>query len=406
MNALIATIARAELRRRVVGLVALVYGVVGTLVGVASHRTGSYPVLTDAVANLEYLGGLLMAAGALIAVRPIEFGVARELLLCGIGWRRRSIATAIVAIGCALTIWALGNVLTALALRALFAGRHAPTTLTAGSQSALLVVAAGVALVSCAALLGCAIGGRCRTRATAVAIVGALAVAPLVLLLFGSFPPALWLRALCPTALGNGLIEAYAGVRGTPLVRFGAPLLYLVVALCLVLTSHAPGVRRARRAANDDPGARPRAPGRAWASLLVPAAMLAVAATAFGYVAPQRTARAIPWWLRGDWLADQARKTTSAPVARAYVVAILHGDGRALGRLGAPDAEPPDPVLAAAVRRAASIRDVRFVYDDHVPAGTVVVTLGAAREEVDVTVCSVRTSAGWRVERLSSAGLC
>jgi hypothetical protein len=413
LRSLAGCIARAELRPRTVVLAVLGYGIAGAAIGLANHRTGAYPILTDSVTNLDYLAGVLIAAAALMTVRATEFGVDRELFLAGISPRRRAIASALVAAGVAVAIWAGGNATTVLLLVPALAGRDASFTLVSGASGLAAAIVAGLGLVVCYALMGTALGTRTRTRAVVITVVGTIAVIPLLLAMFGAFPPALWLRSLCPTAFPRGIIEAYGDVRGDALFRWGVPLAYLAVATWLIATTRAPWSRAVQPGAggapepSGDPGRDRVTRWRAvWSSAAVPAGALIVAAAVFGYVVPARTAGIIPWWLHGDWLADEARGTASGPVARAYMDAVLAGRPAAEKRLSLGGTNVLDPVVRAKIRRAGRARSVRYAYDDAVPAGTVIVTLGSRGREIDMTVCARRTRAGWRVRKLSASGLC
>jgi hypothetical protein len=112
-------------------------------------------------------------------------------------------------------------------------------------------------------------------------------------------------------------------------LRWGVPLVYLAAATWLVATARAPWLRGVRRDAAGAPTESTGDPGddrvtrwrAVWSSAAVPAGALIAAGAVFGYVVPARTAAVIPWWLHGDWLADEARGTASGPVAGAYMEA-------------------------------------------------------------------------------------
>jgi hypothetical protein len=413
LRSLAGCIARAELRPRTVALATLAYGIAGAAIGLANHRAGAYAILTGSVTNLEYLAGVLIAAAALMTVRATEFGVDRELFLAGITPRRRAIASALVATGVAVTVWAGGNAITVLLLLPVLAGRGPSFTLVSGASGPPAAIVAGLGLVVCYALVGTALGTRSRARAAVITVVGTIAVIPLILVLFGTFPPALWLRSLCPTAFPRGIIEAYDDVRGGALYRWGVPLAYLAGAVWLIATTRAPWSRALR----SDPTGAAEPAGDAgrdrvtrWravrSSAAVPVGALIASAAVFGYVVPARTAGIIPWWLHGDWLADEVRGTASGPVARAYMDAVLAGRPAAERRLSLAGTSVLDPTVRARIRRAGRVRSVRYAYDDAVPAGTVIVTLGSRGREIDMTVCARRTRAGWRVRKISASGLC
>lgn len=409
LSSLAGCIARAELRPRTVVLAVFAYGIAGAAIGLAQHRTGAYPILTGAVTNLDYLAGVLIAAAALMTVRATEFGIDRELFLAGITPRRRALAAAVVAAGVAVAIWAAGNALTMLLLVPALAGRDTSFALASGPSGPAAAIVAGLALVIGYAFLGTALGTRARTRAAVITVVGTIAVIPLILALFGSFPPALWLRSLCPTAFARGTIERYEDVRGAALFRWVVPLAYLTAAAWLVAATRGPWSRAVRRDAGDAPeptGHRVTRWRAAWSSVAVPFGALVAAAAVFGYVVPARTADIIPWWLHGDWLADEARGTASGPVARAYMDAVLARRPGAEKRLSVAGSSVLDPVLRSKIRRAGSVRSVRYAYADAVPAGTAIVTLGPRGRTIDMTVCVRRTHRGWRVRHVSAAGLC
>jgi hypothetical protein len=413
-SSLAGCIARAELRPRTVALAMLGYGVAGFAIGLANHRAGAYPILTGSVTNLDYLAGALIAAAALMTVRATEFGVDRELFLAGITPRRRAIGSALVAAGVAVAIWAGGNAVTVLLLVPALAGRDTSFTLVSSSSGPAGAIVAGLGLVVCYALMGTALGTRSRTRAAVITVVGTVAVIPLILVLFGAFPPALWLRSLCPTAFGHGLIESYDDVRGAALLRWGVPLVYLAAATWLVATARAPWLRGVRRDAAGAPTESTGDPGddrvtrwrAVWSSAAVPAGALIAAGAVFGYVVPARTAAVIPWWLHGDWLADEARGTASGPVAGAYMEAVVARRPAAERRLSLAGTSGLDPTVRSKIRRAGKVRSVRYDYDEAVPAGTVIVSLGSHGRAIDMTVCVRRTRAGWRVRKVSASGLC
>lgn len=400
MIALAHAIARAEIRPSRFVLATCGLGLATAMIGLAAHPAGAYPVLTVSVRELVYLGAGFMAAGAILAVRATESGVAQELFLSGIGPTQRRRATALVAVGACSLAWLCGSVVS-VAVAGPWLGEV--TLLDDGSGSVLWLATIGWLSVGLLALVGCACGVACRSRVSALAAVAILSGTPLLMVFFGDLPPALWFRSLFPTGAVYAMLERYEGIRGEPWFRWGVPSVYLLFSAWLVAMGRRrsdPGSPRAARRGPPGRGARS-------AQAATAAVLLVSGATALGLVAPQRIARAIPWWLHGTWLADVARDRASAPVAEAYVEAVLAGN-RALERrlVVRPEVDALDPVVRREVRRAGRIGSVRYVYASESPPGTVVVTLLGSRRRLDLTVCNTRTRRGWRVAEASTDGRC
>lgn len=416
MIRLASAIARAEIRRSRFGLFVLAYGLAGALIALAAFPRGPYPIVSEAVRSLLYLGPALMAATALLVVRPSESGMARELFLSGITPKRRRRATTVVGIAAATLAWVCASALTATLVGAwLWAHGRAVSSVGQGGMGVVWWAGVGLASVGFLAVVGSACGCLCRSRVAAIAIVASLCGVPLVTVLFGEFPPALWFRSLLPTGAMYGVFEAYDDVRGAPWFRWGVPCLYLLGAAWVVGTGRRPSdpgvVAEARRGPSEAPAgltddrsvALPRTNRSAVA---VPIALLIGVTALLGAVAPQRIGRAIPWWLQGAWLEDLARDRASGPVARAYVSAVLARDVRGEARrvLGPRD-DALDPVLRVKVLRARHIVGVQYDYGETRP-GTVIVRLKDRGQDIDLTVCNVRRHDRWHVSRVSSSGVC
>lgn len=417
MLALASTLARTDTRRRSLVLGVCAFGLAGALIAIATRPSDSYPVLSGAVRNLVYLGPALMAHAAWPAARAAESGMARELFLCGISSKQRRRATALVVVGATSVIWLAGSAIAAgLAALWLWPAGDSVVLVRQGGSSVAWWAAIGLSSSVLLGLVGCACGCVCRTRAAAVAIVALLGGASLLLALLGEFPPALWLRSLSPGGALDAVFNRRDDIRGEAWLRWGVPAIYLLGSAWLVAmgrrASDPVDYRRGGEAsplsgavaAHGDPVVLPRASRLAAAA---PVALLLAAAVALGAVAPQRIARAIPWWLHGAWVEDLARNRASAPVVRAYVAAVRSGDERRERQfaLGGRD-EVLDPVLRAAIRRARRVLDVEYAYSSDERPGSVHVTLGSASPSLDLTVCNVRRRDGWRVVRVVSNRLC
>lgn len=407
-------IARAEIRPSRFALLAAAFGAAGALVGLASQPSGPYGLLSEPVRSLFYLGPVIMAAAALLAVRPAESGLARELFLSGIESTRRRLATAIVAVGAATVAWVGALLLSAaLVLPWLLGHGRAITLVERGAGSVPWWAAIGVASVALLALVGCACGCLCRSRTSALALVALLGGVPLLAVLFGEFPPALWLKSTLPTGALTGALEAYDDVRGSPLFRWGVPCAYLLGATWVVATGHRasdPGARSAVERRSDTKWEAQGALASARCGRLTAAApvvLLLACAVLLGGVVPQRLAKTIPWWLHGTWVSDLARDRASGPVDRAYVSAVLSGDAARERRLVQGTREDAlDPVLRLRLVRARRLVRLDYLYDEVTRPGTVVAMLGGRGNGFEVKICNVRTRAGWRVARVSSGGLC
>jgi hypothetical protein len=403
------TIARAEIRlgRLAIGIVAV--GIVGAVLGIAT-QSGPYPVVPTPVRNLVYLGPALMAAAALVAARPAATGMARELFLCGIAPRKRRLATALAVAVASVAGWLCASVITTVTAMAWsWAQRDSVTALGHAEGGVAWWLVVGLASVGLLALVGTACGVLSRSAVGAITVVAVATGIPLILLMFGAFPPALWLRSMFPTGAIYGMFEQLDGVRGSAAFRWGVPAGYLLLATwVLAIGRLTPNPRERFDPATTSPATSALPPQRTRLAAVAPWLLLAICTAAVGVVTPPRIARAVPWWLHGTWLSDLASGRASEPVARAYVSAVLAGDRTRELRLvrGSRDAVL-DPVLRMRVRRAGRVRDVRYIYNASALPGTVLVTLGGrATARVDLTICSVRTRAGWRVMRTSAAGRC
>ncbi len=405
-------IARAEVGWRPTLIAVLGYAVGSTLVGLATFRTGSYPVLTAAVDAEASIGVALLAASAGFSVRPVELGIESELFLAGVAPRDSQVARAFVCAVWCLAVWVAATALAALFAMPWLLARGQAIALVAAGHGPPVTLLVGVLAVSLSALAGASIGMISRTRLTAVTGVAIVGGVPLLLGLAGAYPPALWLRGMSPTSPIVNLLDHHGDVRDTALFHYGVPVAYLLIFSSVVLhrsgprSQALPASRRVGKEASPDPSGSLRVGADRLGGAATLAVLLCSAAT-LGYFVPQPVAEAIPWWLRGDWLADLALDQASEPVVREFVAAVVDGDRESERRLSRGHAIAVlAPDLRRQVGRAGPVTDVYYVYNEIEPPGTVYVQFRSETSGFGLTVCTERTDSGWRVVGTSPVGLC
>ncbi len=386
---LVPVIVRAELRIRRLAFVAVLAGAVTAAASIADDPDGPYALITDGVLGLRFSGVLLMLTAALIQSRPADAGITRELFLCGVDPRRARGAGLIAAVLATLAVW-IASCTWAAVIGAIWTGG---VSVGDSGDSVATTAAIGVGAVVLFATVGSA-AGVCAPQPTGAAVlVASLAVVPMLLAIFGQYPPSLTLKGFFPTETVRAMVERLDGIRGTTGYRWGIPLAWETGTLAVLAGARYRDVVRARAAA----------PARS--QTVLPAAAFVAALLALGVVVPKRIAAEIPWWLTGQWLGDLAAGRASEPVARSYASAVLAGDREGERALLAPGGLPIDPQLRLEVERAGSISSLRYSYTEISRPGTVVVDFSRT-DDFALTVCARRTSLGWRVQSTTSFGTC
>jgi hypothetical protein len=388
-------------------------------------RTRALAIVFPALVALQYVNeaaqgslgfGLGVAAAtdglmfAIVLLSPLvpamaqatqrELGLDRERHLDGLSTHRLAVSIALATITVVVAI-----VLVSLAIGAVLGVidatlRESRPGAEAAAPSGRLVMEGIVATAAAAAALaglGGVMGLLFRTRLAAV--LAATVVAGTV---FGLERLAVVYSSIdavvdaTPQGASLALMER-AGSSGS------VPSMVLPAAVLLgwVIVGAAIADRGLRRRTAVDRRGRPRSghPGRALA-------VVGILALPIGFVGPVAMRDEVPWYLRPQWIGDQLADRASDDIVRMYVQAVADGDERKAGQLTIDRAG--SRLLGPFRRQVVADREARMrtLETREEPPGTVVVDFAPGALAEQLKFCMTRRGGRWRVQSVSSAGVC
>jgi hypothetical protein len=393
-------------------------------VELASAARGDGPALWCGIALALLLDGLLavrrLTQGGLSITSSFDVTVVmtRQLLpltvmtVAGYRWARRrhhgvdqALDLAGVGRGSRLVVVAADATVVLVAtivaeLLAVVVGSPEPWALPLHDLATLLV---GTALcVGVVAILSAAVADRSRGLATYLAVGLAAALLGSLLYWAGSIYPVLdLLGQTWPWHAATSFLYALSPARWLVGAMASAGVVLLAAAS---LRRDPPELRETGRSAAAVGAERRRRPlRRGWAAVALVGASLA-----WGLAGPATLSAFVPWYLRPQWLSDEARHQSSPDVAAAWLRAVQAGDRVAADRLGVAPARrlagPLYPWLRTQNPGTATV--------DRSPAGDPGVVTFTDSAEPDqpssstAFVCLVRRAGRWQVSGVRSRDDC
>lgn len=362
----------------------------GTLAG-----TGAYDVTVQVVRATLPVAGTIVAG--LRYAQRCRLGLDRELYLAGIS--RPARLAVVVADGAVVLAAAWLGEMSAVAVGAGGLGRQPARDL----GTLLVGTALGVVVLAAVSAMTVRLAGS-----TAGFVVVALG-APLV----GSLLS--WAGFVYPVL--DALAQVWPWQAATTFVSPGSPGRYGVGALtsvAAVAVAAAVLSRDPRQPAQSSSAGRPEVttarvhsrPRRATAAVL---SVLAVVPIAWGAAVPAALSRFVPWYLRPEWLAEQARHASSQDVAIAWLRAVQAEDREAERRLAVGPVErlagPLRPWLAHDDPTTATMDRTYGGNPGEVAFGSTPTDHGIV-PSWSVYVCLVHSASAWRVSAVRSAPDC